>query len=526
MGMNPSALIGAFRQVPIVDPNQVRQNRAATVVSEVNAEEAKQRQADEKAIRGALTLSGGKLDDATFAKIAMVNPRAAQSMATGQYQQQKARHDAVESELKGASEKLKIQGAKLAARAQAMRGISNDATLKLVLNSLPDEVASPEEKAQMASMRYDSPEFQKLRESTLAQELSQKEAFDLENAKIQQTYAQNAEARAATNAAHQARMAQFQEANAEATKVDPTTGMTRFQTATLNKPAPEPNAVREYKYAQTQGFKGTFDEYQTQNANRHRPAVNVTLPTTAAPGGGVDPTIKGIAEYRINPSSILNQRGVNRQAIMNAVMAVNPDYDATQFGSRNKTASDFGAGGASGKALTAADTALAHLGTVEELGKALKNGNIQRINQLVGALGVEVGNDPRVNFQTAVRMVAPEITKAVVSGQTAQQDRKEMEEGFSANASPDQTLGAVKVAVRLLAERVKKSKHAYKSTMGRDLNWEFSPESQAMLKRFDSGAGGGDQSGSVKSIKSDAEYDALPSGATFRDPQGNLRKKP
>lgn len=498
MGMNPASLLGAFTPIKPVDFDEDRQKRAATVVSEANATEAKQKIEDEKAIRGALAVSGGKMDQATIAKIAMVNPRAAQTMLKGQYDQQKAQWDATESELKSAEKRLQIQSAMVAARAQAMRGITDDATKKLVLNSLPDDIASADERAKMAEMPFDSDEFQALRKSTLAQELSQADTFKLENEKIQQGYAAAAESRRKAEEAHNAAMRPFQQQAAKNTamggKVDPATGMTRYQSAQLNKAPADPESVREYKYAQAQGFKGSFEDYQNQDANRRRPVTNVVMPTTSGADGGPDATIKGIAEYRINPTTILNQRGVNRQALMNAVMSINPDYDATQYAARNKTTQDFSPAGVSGKALTAADTALAHLATVEELGNALKNNDVRKLNQLFNFIGGQFGSAPPNNFQTAVRVVAPEITKAVVGGQTAQADRKEMEQGFSENASPQQTLGAVKVAARLLAERVKKQQHSYKQAMGRDLQWQFSPESQALLSRFESGTKGGGQS--------------------------------
>lgn len=44
---------------------------------------------------------------------------------------------------------------------------------------------------------------------------------------------------------------------------------------TAPKEATKPAAVQEYEYAVANGFKGSFDDYQTADANRRRPVVNV-----------------------------------------------------------------------------------------------------------------------------------------------------------------------------------------------------------------------------------------------------------
>lgn len=228
-------------------------------------------------------------------------------------------------------------------------------------------------------------------------------------------------------------------------------------------------------------------------AQKQQLAAAGRAPRAAAGGGGSatpggNNLAKMVANYGLKMETALARMpSGSREALAGQVMELNPSYDPNMFASRNKTAVDFSPGGASGKALTAADTALAHLNTVEELGKALKNGDIQKLNQLFNFIGDQFGQAPPNNFRTAVRMVAPEITKVVVGGQTSATDRKEMEEGFSANASDEKTLGAVKTAARLLAERVKKQKHAYKSQMGKDLDREFSPESKAILERYGGG---------------------------------------
>lgn len=499
MGMNPASMLGAFRPIPVFDPLAQRQKKAATIVSEVNAQEAQQQQADEKAIRGALQVSGGKLDDNTISKIALVKPAAAQALIKSQHDARTSQYQASKAQLDQQKEQLAIQGTKVAQEGQFFDAILKGADRRLVIESMP---GSPEEK--QALMGMSEADFQKMAQakSEMARTWKDRETQAINAATLKEKEAKIEHDKATEEYNRQLRVLTLGKAanEFEHGQVEPATGETKHETLTRTKP-PAPSAAvfaatiadPAATPAQKAQAKVAMVELEKHTKATQRPtSVNVTMPTTASADGAPDPTIKAIAEYRLNPTSILNQRGINRQAMMNAILAVNPDYDVTNFPARNKTALDYSPAGASGKALTAADTALAHLHTVEELSKAMKNGDVQQLNRLFNFLGTQTGSAPPENFRTAVRMVAPEITKAVVGGQTSQADRKEMEEGFSSNASDAQIMGAVQTAARLLSERVKKSKHAYKEEMGHELKREFSPESLEMLKRFDTGAKGGD----------------------------------
>lgn len=522
MGMNPASMLNAFRPVPVFDPLAQRQKKAATIVSEVNAQEAQQQQADEKAIRGALQISGGKLDDNTISKIALVKPAAAQALIKSQHDARTSQYQASKAQLDQQKEQLAIQGAKVAQEGQFFDAILKGADRRLVIESMP---GTPEKK--QALMGMSEADFQKMAQakSEIARTWKDRETQAINAATLKEKEAKLEHDKATEEYNRQLRVLTLGKAanEFEHGQVDPVTGETKHETLMRNKPPADPASVSEFKYAQTQGFKGTFEQYQNQDANRKRPVthVSVTSGTTEAPGE----LAKALASYQIDPRSAFARTDAETKGrILAQVKAINPDYDPTTFGARNATATDYSPKGKSGQALTAADTALAHLHTVEELSKAMKNGNVQKLNQLFNYLGTQTGSAPPENFRTAVRMVAPEITKAVIGAGGGQQERKEMEEGFSANASDAQIMGAVQTAARLLAERVKKSKHAYKEEMGHELKREFSPESLEMLKRFDTGAKGGDQSGPKKVTQ--AEFNALPSGAVFLDPNGKERRKP
>jgi len=77
--------------------------------------------------------------------------------------------------------------------------------------------------------------------------------------------------------------------------VNPQTGAT---VASVPPKEQKPQSVLEYEYAKTQGYKGTYEQYQTEDANRKRPATNVS--GMSGMYNQTDP--KGIAEGIISGS--------------------------------------------------------------------------------------------------------------------------------------------------------------------------------------------------------------------------------
>lgn len=205
-----------------------------------------------------------------------------------------------------------------------------------------------------------------------------------------------------------------------------------------------------------------------------------------------DPVAVGIASYDLAPpSSRTTPLGI---AMMRKVMAINPAYDATTFPARNKTATDFSAAGTSGKAITSADTALAHLNTLSKAGKALDNGDVQIINRIANSVGAQVGATPKITYDTILNMVAPEISKAVIGASGGEGERLGMAKNFGSDLGSNAREGAIGAAATLLGARVDKQKQAYESTMGKPLSRKLSPESEEILQKYKSagpGAGGG-----------------------------------
>jgi hypothetical protein len=61
----------------------------------------------------------------------------------------------------------------------------------------------------------------------------------------------------------------------------------------------KPASVQEFEYAKTQGYKGSYQQYQTEDANRRKPVVNVSSGTPAAGALDEDGLNYAATQYRL-----------------------------------------------------------------------------------------------------------------------------------------------------------------------------------------------------------------------------------
>ncbi len=234
-----------------------------------------------------------------------------------------------------------------------------------------------------------------------------------------------------------------------------------------------------------------------------------------------DPTAVAQAAYQIPPPSSARTTALGK-AQWDKILAIDPSYDGTKFAERNKIAQDYSASGKTGKAITSADTALAHLDTVSQAGKALDNGDFKALNQIANSVGAQIGSSKQNTYDTIIAMVAPEISKAVIGEAGGEGERMGMASNFSSKLSTPVREQAIGAAAGLLGARVHKQAQAYESDMGKPLARKLSPESQAVLDRYTGGAGaaGGtvtvkDPTGGIHTFKNQADADGFKKAANL-----------
>jgi hypothetical protein len=142
-------------------------------------------------------------------------------------------------------------------------------------------------------------------------------------------------------------------------------------------------------------------------------------------------------------------------------------------------------GGKGATQLQATDTALAHLGTIEELGRAVASGDYPMANQIYQQLATATGKPAPTNFKAAMLLVGPEIVNAITAGGGGQAEREEATKIISSVSSPAQIAGAVATLKKMMAGRLGTAKRRFLADTGQseaDFNDRLSPEATGLLQ--------------------------------------------
>ncbi len=142
--------------------------------------------------------------------------------------------------------------------------------------------------------------------------------------------------------------------------------------------------------------------------------------------------------------------------------------------------------GKQGDAIRSFSVALTHLDTIEKLGDALENGDVQRLNRLANTLQTEFGATAVPNFEFAKQIVGAEVTKAIVGGAGSVTDRQELQGSFNAANSPAQLVGVIKTAKALMAGQLSGYRRQYENATGlQNFDELLSPEARQELGKSD-----------------------------------------
>jgi hypothetical protein len=164
---------------------------------------------------------------------------------------------------------------------------------------------------------------------------------------------------------------------------------------------------------------------------------------------------------------------VNAPAGANAPVPFNAAAMADQIvgskidvATKTKAAKDFSTG-IQGRQVTAFNTAIDHLATMDKLSDALQNNDIKAFNYLGNVIAKQTGQPAPVNFDAAKQIVTAEIIKAVVASGGGVRERQEAEANFSTANSPAQLKGAINTYMQLLGGQLNSLGLQYENTTGR-----------------------------------------------------------
>ena len=176
---------------------------------------------------------------------------------------------------------------------------------------------------------------------------------------------------------------------------------------------------------------------------------------------------QAIAGYQESPLTgyAMARPGSPAPQIMAEVLKINPDYQAARYPEVNRAMTEFGSGKL-GSIVRSMNVGIQHLDSIDELGKALKNGDVRVVNSIAQGIKQEFGVPAPVTFDAAKQIVADEIVKAIVGYSGAVNDRESMQAKLNKANSPEQLLAVTKEFRALMAGQLRGLKKQYEDSTG------------------------------------------------------------
>lgn len=160
-------------------------------------------------------------------------------------------------------------------------------------------------------------------------------------------------------------------------------------------------------------------------------------------------TATAILEGRMTPPSSFALKTPYWQNIMGKVFEQDPEFSEQRAQLRKGYTV-----GSQSKEINAINTALGHVGALGDAVDALNNNNVQALNKVANAIGVQIGNTPATTLQTIVNRVGPELVKAYSGTGGSEAERAQFEKDFSTSMSPAQLKTNVSKTVELLRSKI------------------------------------------------------------------------
>jgi hypothetical protein len=172
-------------------------------------------------------------------------------------------------------------------------------------------------------------------------------------------------------------------------------------------------------------------------------------------------TAQNIANGNIPPLT-----GPNSSKIMNEVIAMKPDFKASDYGLQTSAVKAFNQG-IQGNKVRSLNVVMEHFNTLEKAADALQSGDVRAINAVSQYIQTQTGKPAPSNFNAVKEILADEIVAAVVPGTGALADRVALKKTILASVSPEQLKGVVANYKELIGGQLTGLEKQYSAGTGR-----------------------------------------------------------
>lgn len=213
------------------------------------------------------------------------------------------------------------------------------------------------------------------------------------------------------------------------------------------------------------------------------PAAVQVLNQMGGPGGDASLGEKAIGDYKVAPPSARSLATPAGKAMMDRILAYNPDYDASLFTNRAPTRKAFTTG-TQGQQINAINTAIGHIDQLTTLVDQLGNTSVIPVNQIMNFGRTMFGSDKVTNFDTLKDALAGEVSSVLSKGNATVSGIKDAQEKIKGASSPQQLAGYVKTLIPVMGSKLNELDYQYHQAMGKnDPFTALSPDSQAILAK-------------------------------------------
>ena len=204
--------------------------------------------------------------------------------------------------------------------------------------------------------------------------------------------------------------------------------------------------------------------------------------------GASEEVVRAIVEGRMQMPTGFALRSPYWQDVIERVAKQDPAFDASKYGARAAARRTF-ASGPEARNVTALNTVIGHLGTLDEAAAALDNKDFRAFNTVANRMAHELGDPRIVNFETAKHAVAEETMRVFRQVGASESEARMWGEKISAQGSPAQLRGTIGTLGTLLDSRVEAISQQYERTVKGDGNpARVDPANRTTLDRLIKGA--------------------------------------
>ncbi len=208
-------------------------------------------------------------------------------------------------------------------------------------------------------------------------------------------------------------------------------------------------------------------------------AFLASLPTDLAT------TIKAIAEYRQNPSSIPTKQykgagKLNQSEVLSLVEQYDPTYNQTQYATRQAALTNFASGKYS-QNVTALKTAVGHISDLAKNFSAINNTSFTPYNWAKNNIDRNIGGGSISKLRTNADAVAGELAAVFKASGATDTEISTWRENLTPNMSPAQSKAWIEQALDLMGTRLGVLDDQYRSALGKPKDGGFLSDDNATL---------------------------------------------